>query len=242
MDHILLFDVDGTLCESAQTIDLKWILLFEKLRQNHTIAILGGGRLEKIRRQLAVVSHCVDVWFAENGLVSQYKNRPVTKHDTIRNNIPDDRLTQLANLLMTYTAQLDLPVKTGNFIDVRDGLIYYVPIGQCCSMDDRQTFVEMDQNNQFRMKVIHDLEPELDNLGLEISLGGQTGMSITPKGWNKTYFTQYYDISCYKSVTFFGDKLEPYGSDHAMSTLDKVKCVSVKSPDDTYQYLTQNCT
>ena len=52
MVKLLLFDVDGTICESGQPIKLDMVNLFNKLQSKYDIGIVGGGTFEKIIYQL----------------------------------------------------------------------------------------------------------------------------------------------------------------------------------------------
>ena len=49
---IIVFDVDGTLCESSKQILEHHAILLNQLKQHYDIAICGGGTLSKILNQI----------------------------------------------------------------------------------------------------------------------------------------------------------------------------------------------
>jgi phosphomannomutase len=71
--RLLLFDVDGTLCQSGQKISPEMAQLLRVISVKHTdmqLAVVGGGTYEKIKWQLSPVIRIFTCVMAENGLTS----------------------------------------------------------------------------------------------------------------------------------------------------------------------------
>ena len=75
--------------------------------------------------------------------------------------------------------------------------------------------------------------------GLEMSLGGQMGISISPVGWDKSYVQKVINLNLYDEIFFFGDKMGIGGSDAAVKKVSKIKCIPVQNPDHTHFFLKQ---
>ena len=245
MKTLILFDVDGTLCYSGQKIKPEMCQLLTKLKAHDLqLSIIGGGTYDKISNQLSILNiiNVFDDLCAENAMDSY--NIPTNKQiyqGNIRDQWDATKLTQIVTHLLEYTFKLtDLPVKTGKFIDLRKGLIYWSLIGQNCTYQERQAFKALDIDGQYRIKVIKELQNQYPIFrSCELSLGGELGISISPEGFDKSYVKNVIDLTKYDKIYFFGDKLDSYGSDEAMKKLSQVKCYQVTDPDDSLQQLTQ---
>ncbi len=236
---LLLFDVDGTLCLSGQTAttEMKNTLTAANNR-GFDLAIIGGGTYDKITYQMGDIKSLFTYICTENGIVS-YKGDYCVLCDDLRNHWDNHKLTQIVDCLLRCLLSLDdLPVKTGKFIDLRRGLIYFSLIGQNCTYEERQLFKKMDKNGDYRIKVINRLKEEFPIFeDIELSLGGELGISVSPGGWDKSFVKNVIDLDQYDHVYFYGDKLEEWGSDYPMRKIDKVTCHSVKSPSDCIQLI-----
>lgn len=231
MQRLLLFDVDGTLCSSGKILDDRFIEIFEKLSRTYKIGILGGGTMDKITKQLDKVKDYISYWFAENGVISKYGSNDIIVRDNIVNHVGSNKIKQICN----YLNSLEYSAKGKNCVDVRDGLLYYAILGLNPTDKERSELVKMDIDGKYRIEIIKFLEQQPLLSDLKISLGGQTGLSISP--WEKDYVSTYFDLSMYHTVSFFGDKIFKYGSDYSMTTVKGVDCYPVKNIDDTYDLL-----
>ena len=53
---------------------------------------------------------------------------------------------------MKYIAELDIPVKTGTFIELRTGLVNVSPIGRNCTQEERDAFVVYNKEHKILEK------------------------------------------------------------------------------------------
>ena len=105
-EHIVLFDVDGTLTEARQLIkpDME-TLLQEKLKKKVTIGLVSGSDLKKLSEQMGGddVIHKFDYVFPENGLVA-YKNGTEIEKMDIAKHMGEEKLQEFINFCLHYMA------------------------------------------------------------------------------------------------------------------------------------------
>ena len=105
-EHIVLFDVDGTLTEARQLIkpDME-TLLQEKLKKKVTIGLVSGSDLKKLSEQMGGddVIHKFDYVFPENGLVA-YKNGTEIEKMDISKHMGEEKLQEFINFCLHYMA------------------------------------------------------------------------------------------------------------------------------------------
>lgn len=68
-------------------------------------------------------------------------------------------------------SKLRLPVKRGNFIEFRDGLINVCPVGRSCTQKERDQFAAYDKENHIREDFVKDLKKQFPDSGLVFSIG-----------------------------------------------------------------------
>ena len=133
MKNIYLFDLDGTLTESAQIISDCMITQLKKIKERgHEIGIVGGGDFYKILFQIDnkiffdhIFSECGSVYYRYNNNLHDYELiyiRNITQH------IEYPNINSLIKKTLDFLSQVDYRL-TGNFIDRRNGLIYISLIG-----------------------------------------------------------------------------------------------------------------
>ena len=130
-----------------------------------------------------------------------------------------------------------------DFIDYRESLINWCPIGRSAGLDIRTQFIAIDEAYNIRDTLIYRLNRELSSSlpdildKITIKKGGQTSVDIFPKGWNKTYALRH----CEGDVYFVGDSCEPSGNDYELFKLleHEGKSFKVESPDDTLRLISK---
>lgn len=75
-----------------------------------------------------------------------------------------------------------LPVKRGNFIEFRVGLINVSPVGRSCSKVERDHFEQYDKIHEVRKKFIDSIKENLPDIGLTYSIGGFNIYGYRPVG------------------------------------------------------------
>ncbi|XP_015588585.1 phosphomannomutase isoform X2 [Cephus cinctus] len=234
---ICLFDVDGTLTAPRQPIKPQVEkFLFETVKKEFDIAIVGGSDISKIKEQLGGgnITEKYKYVFAENGLVS-YKEGKKLPSETIQSAIGEDALQDVINFALRYISELKLPFKRGTFIEFRTGMLNISPVGRNSSKEERDQFEEYDRENQIRQKFIQALKKEFPDLLLTYSIGGQISFDVFPNGWDKTYCLRH--IQGYDEIHFFGDKTEEGGNDYEIYQSDLTVGHRVTGPEDTVKQL-----
>lgn len=232
---IFVFDVDGTLSASRNTITPEMRLFMNELRKKVPLAVVGGSDLAKITEQLAVghddLLSQYDYIFAENGLVG-FKGTQPYPTQSIQTHMGEEKLQRLINFVLRYFSELSLPVKRGNFVEFRNGMINFSPIGRSCSQAERDAFVQYDQEHNIRKDFVKVLEKEFADYGLAFAIGGQISVDVFPLGWDKTFCLQYFEKD-YDVIHFFGDRTMPGGNDHAIFMDPRTIGHTVANPLDT---------
>lgn len=254
-DILLLFDVDGTVTPARQCITNEMDAFLQELKQRVTVGLVGGSDLNKIVEQTVPMSlkrqlcdktplelclNRYDYVFAENGLVA-YKSANLIAKQNLVAHLGEEKLQKFINFCLYHMSSLQLPVKRGNFIEFRNGLINVCPVGRSCSQAEREQFNAFDKENRIREKFIELLNSKFgpqsdDPLGLVFTIGGQISFDAFPKGWDKTYCLNLIDGN-YKEIHFFGDKTHIGGNDYEIFSDSRTIGHSVVSPEDTIEQL-----
>ncbi|KAH6898307.1 eukaryotic phosphomannomutase [Thelonectria olida] len=247
-ETICLFDVDGTLTPARLGASPEILAALQALRAKCAIGFVGGSNLVKQEEQIgqpagAPVTTLFDFCFAENGLTAYKLGEPLPSNSFIKW-IGEDQYKELANFILHYVADLDIPVKRGTFIEFRNGMINVSPVGRNASTQERNDFEAFDKDAKVREKFVAALRERFGHLGLTFSIGGQISFDVFPTGWDKTYCLQHLENEAkkpngisYKTIHFFGDKTFEGGNDYEIYTDSRVTGHSVNNPDDTLRIL-----
>uniref|UniRef100_A0A0M3J5R0 Phosphomannomutase n=1 Tax=Anisakis simplex TaxID=6269 RepID=A0A0M3J5R0_ANISI len=177
-----------------------------------------------------------DYVFSENGLVG-FHDQNAFPVKSIKEKLGEDRLQKLINFTLKRFSEIELPVKRGNFIEFRNGMLNVSPIGRSCSQQERLDFVKFDADNHIRQRFVEQLEEFTKGWDLNICIGGQISVDIFPKGWDKTFCLQY--LNDFDTVYFFGDKTAPGGNDYDIYVSSRTKGYSVANPEDTRKQVSE---
>ena len=232
MNSIILFDVDGTLTLPRSKVEPEILNMLSKLKNNHSIGIVGGSDFQKIQEQLVTpLDELFDYVFCENGMVA-YKGKNLIGQKIISEKIGESNLQRLLNFVLKYISELDLPIKRGTFIEFRNGMLNISPIGRNCSQNERIEFEKYDEENKIRETLVNELKLKFQDLNLSYTIGGQISFDVFPKGWDKTQCLQYL-TNDFDTIYFFGDKIEIGGNDHELYNSDLTIGYHVENPNDT---------
>lgn len=248
---LVLTDIDGTLTKSRLPITTDMKEFLKELNKKVYIALVGGSDLAKIAEQMVPDSRnkdteqlienlirSYDYVFAENGLVAYHGQELIGKQN-ILDKLTERQIQTFINFVLAYFSQLTLPVKRGNFIELRNGLINISPIGRSCSQTEREQFFEYDQKHNVRERMVQVLRQQFDGTDIEMdfSIGGQISIDCFPKGWDKRFCLQFIRNK-FDRIYFFGDKTFPGGNDYEIFQDPLTTSYSVQSPEQTKQILT----
>lgn len=237
---LLLFDVDGTLTKPRLSIDRKMIDTLQEVKQikNIDLGFVGGSDYSKQIEQLKEENLDLFTWkFTENGLHSFYENKLIHTNKLI-GYLGEENYKIIVNACLKCISEIDIPVKRGNFIELRNGMINISPIGRSCSQLEREEFYNLDKEKCIRDNMIKVLKNELSVFNLTFSIGGQISIDIFPMGWDKTYCLQFVENN-YGTIYFFGDKTDIGGNDYEIYNDSRVKSFSVKNYENTIDILNE---
>ena len=237
---LLLFDVDGTLTISGEKLkDNIKVILQNLMKKNYDIGIVGGGKLDKILYQLGddlIINH----YFSECGCVYNTTNNENNKLNHIyTKNIRQHPLYFKINILikeaLKFISHVDYTI-TGNFIDLRNGIIYISLIGMVANTEERNYFIDLDNKFKYRTKLLELLKLKASELNINNSVsiaeGGSVGIAIYPKEYDKIQVLEYLTDK-YNEIHYFGDKYDENGNDYLLLNHSDIIGHMVDNPNDT---------
>ena len=240
MKPLLLFDVDGTIAESGQSIDENVLNLLTKLSVKYDLGIVGGGKYSKIIEQINnsnifkhIFSECGCVYYKNNN-----NNYNLIYEKNIRLHPLYNSINQLIKVALRFLSQVDYTI-TGHFIDLRNGIIYISLIGMVASLEERRYFIDLDKKQNIRKNLIDLLvkkaiQLEINNK-VKILEGGSVGIGIYPVEYGKAQVLDF--LSDYNDISYFGDKYTQDGNDYELITHTKIKGYPVDSIANTANIL-----
>ncbi len=234
---VIIADVDETICEPAQEINLR---LAEKINglieKGMTFAFISGTHLVELQRMIS--AHLVEEHhllagtgtvysIQKNGfstLIHNYQLTAVEKAEI---------MAVFEKLIMEY--QLHPLTSKEDQLQDRESQIAFSALGRHAPLELKRRF---DPVGEKRIQWIKFLRQYLDENKYEIALGGTTTLDVTRKGLDKEWaireFLKINNLSP-EDVIFIGDKLYPGGNDYPAAKV--VDCIAVKNPDETTQKL-----
>ncbi|XP_044253705.1 phosphomannomutase [Tribolium madens] len=236
---LCLFDMDGTLTKARQGIDPDFDEFIQtKIKPLCTLGLVGGSDFKKIAEQMngEDVIFRFDYVFPENGLV-QYKFGKEVGRQSIQKFMGEDKIQMFINYVLNYLSTVVLPVKRGNFVEFRSGMLNISPVGRSCSQEERESFEKYDKEFNIRQTMIEALKKRFPDIGLTYAIGGQISFDAFPKGWDKTYCLRHVQNEGFDEIHFFGDKTDAGGNDYEIYNDPRVIGHKVLDPDDTRKQL-----
>ena len=162
----------------------------------------------------------------------------------MQDQIGDSQFRQLLKILCALQSELaneieDLPL-TGNFIQNRNSMLNWCPIGRNALPRDRNQFKALDKLYNIRLTYINNLKKQLieSDMDVTVKLGGNTSFDIYPEGWDKTYALNHFDKSEWE-FWFVGDRCSIEGNDYEIFELLKKSGHSFEtgSPEETIEII-----
>lgn len=253
---ILLFDVDGTICDSGKKITPPMAnSILNLVKSGCEIGIVGGGTFGKILYQLDnqvvpefIFSECGSVYHKFNTKKSQYE---LINCNNLRLEPEYKQINQLVKTCLRYISKMEYLV-SGNFIDLRNGLIYISLVGMVATDEERANFISLDSIHNYRKELIDMLISQACELGIrdkiDICLGGSVGIAIYPAKWNKLQVLDWINYEEYESIYYFGDKYLTDGNDYKLINHPNITGYPVDTLEQTmdilnelYNQFTKNC-
>ena len=248
MKYLFLFDMDGTLTPPRKKMDFRIENMLAKIqKQGHEIGIITGSDMNYITQQCAVILDLsnvqpLDIHFLPcNGTKYSYRDKEIYVSN-MREKYSRDKWNSLIKYLIKCQLEIveryDIPL-SGHFIDYRDSMINWCPIGRNANSDDRKAF-EFKNNalshESLRMQYIRRLRDFLlfKEMDITIKLGGDTSFDIYPTGWDKAYPIEKGIFDEY-NIYFIGDRCNQSGNDFEIYNHPKVHGYKTESPEQTVE-------
>ena len=198
-----IFDVDGTLTPSRGRIDRDFAVWFSKFCEcNYVYLVTGSDRPKTIEQVGEYIYHKCKRVYNCNG-------NDVYEGDTnIRTNnwiLPEEAHEWLSDQL----AESDFNIRTGLHFEHRPGMVNFSIVGRNASTVERAEYVVWDTASDERNNIAHNFNLKFPEL--EAKVGGETGIDISPKGFDKSQIVKDFDPE--DVLWFFGDAMHEGGND-----------------------------
>ena len=201
-----IFDVDGTLTESRQQIDLSFEAYMIKFCCKYDVYLVTGSDRAKTVEQVGL-----DIYYRSKR-VYNCSGADVYEKD---NNVYKSDWKPSRKLINFLSDELDystFPHKTGNHIEHRPGGINFSILGRGVdSMKYRKEYVKWDINTTERILMSDRIKSEFPDLNIQI--GGQTGLDISDS--DKSQILR--DFNLEDELVFFGDMMKKGQNDYPLA-------------------------
>ena len=224
-----IFDVDGTLTDSRQQIDLSFEVYMIKFCCKYDVYLVTGSDRAKTVEQvgLDIYNRSKRVYNCSGADVYE------KDHNVYKSDWKPSR--KLINFLSDELDFSTFPHKTGNHIEHRPGGINFSILGRGQdSMKYRKEYVKWDINTTERILMSDRIKSEFPDLNIQI--GGQTGLDISDS--DKSQILR--DFNSEDELVFFGDMMKEGQNDYPLAVaVDKVGGTNytVNSWQETYKKL-----
>ena len=201
-----IFDVDGTLTDSRQQIDLSFEVYMIKFCWQYDVYLVTGSDRAKTVEQvgLDIYNRSKRVYNCSGADVYE-KDHNVYKSDWK----PSRKLINFLSDELDYST---FPHKTGNHIEHRPGGINFSILGRGeDSMKYRKEYVKWDINTTERILMSDRIKSEFPDLNIQI--GGQTGLDISDS--DKSQILR--DFNSEDELIFFGDMMKEGQNDYPLA-------------------------
>lgn len=209
MDKKFIFDVDGTLTPSRQEIDPDFEKYMIEFSNENDVYLVTGSNREKTIEQVG------DTLFHTAKRVYNCSGSDVYEGDlnVYRDewDVPED----VEEFLMDELHHSKFPIRTGTHVEKRPGGINFSILGrgQGVVLEERDEYVKWDRTHHERKNLAIKIKNRFPDL--EVQVGGQTGLDISPLGRNKSQILR--DFSKDDFIYFYGDMMNEGQNDFPLA-------------------------
>tara|TARA_R110001599_G_scaffold61220_3_gene169970 strand:+ start:1018 stop:1761 length:744 start_codon:yes stop_codon:yes gene_type:complete len=230
---IYVFDVDGTLTPSRNTIDSDFESYFVTWAIPRNVHLITGSDYAKTLEQVGT-----DVMISVSAVHNCAGNSIWSRGEERNRNewtISKDAKAWLNRKLK----ESKFTLRTGTHIEERCGLVNFSTIGRGASRVEREIYVKFDKHYNEREQIAKEFNAQFPEL--EAAIGGETGIDIYQKGRNKAQILSY--LGEVEELIFFGDAMEEGGNDWPLAEAirnrnkPKDKIYPVNSWQETYEIM-----
>ena len=229
-----IFDVDGTLTPSRKKIEHEFWAPFLIFCRSHDVYLVTGSDRAKTLEQLGldICYTCKRVYNC-SGSDAYERDVNVYRDDW---ELPK----KVERFLEDELAYSCFPIRNGLHIERRPGQVNFSILGRGKDPSvGRKEYIEWDTKRFERVGLVDRLRDAFPDL--TITLGGQTGIDIGPKGSDKSQILR--DFTKDDELYFFGDKMNEGGNDYplaiAIANNMMGQAYHVKDYKETWELLTK---
>jgi hypothetical protein len=240
--ELIIFDLDGTLAESKQPIDMEMTGLLARLISKKKVAVISGGSFEQFKKQFLPALEKFEetevfpfsnlFLLPTSGSAMYIFKKNAWKLEYSHHLSP----TEKEKIYAAFKEALEksgekMPEKHyGDVAEDRGDQITFSADGQSAPIEVK---AQWDPTEKKRLHIVSFLKPLLPDFS--IGIGGMTSIDVTKKGIDKAFgvrkICEYLKIPIL-NVVYVGDALFPGGNDYA-ARASGVECVEVVNVKET---------
>ena len=209
MNKKFIFDVDGTLTPSRQEIDPDFEKYMIEFSNENDVYLVTGSNREKTIEQVG------DTLFHTAKRVYNCSGSDVYEGDLNVYRDEWDLPEDVEEFLMDELHHSKFPIRTGTHVEKRPGGINFSVLGrgQGVVLEERDEYVKWDRTHHERKNMAIKIKNRFPDL--EVQVGGQTGLDISPLGRNKGQILR--DFSKDDFIYFYGDMMNEGQNDFPLA-------------------------
>jgi len=232
-----IFDVDGTLTPSRQTMNEEFRKWFINFCDRNDVYLVTGSDYAKTLEQVGVevcmsvkrIYNCSGADVYEQGVNVRTSDWTAPK--------------ELYDLMHGWLQASTFPARMGNHIEERPGMINFSIVGRGATLAERKMYVKYDTETKERENIAFQINLEFPDI--TATVGGETGIDIGPSFSNKSQILV--DFNHEDDIYFFGDKMEEGGNDYPLKKAlwdgyYRQTCYNVTGWQDTWSKLNAHIT
>lgn len=222
-----IFDVDGTLTPSRGVIDKNFKEFFNVFCKCNHVFLVTGSDKPKTVEQIGEDTYnlCRTVYNCNGNDVWQGKNHVRTNEWVLP--------LEAYNFLEKFLFESKFSLRTGLHFENRPGMCNFSVVGRNANDIERKEYVVFDTKSNERVTIASDFNTRFPEL--EAKVGGETGIDISPKGFDKSQIVKDFDPK--DQLWFFGDRMDKGGNDYPLAQVVHNKR-EVARWQNTWEYLT----
>ena len=202
-----IFDVDGTLTPSRRGMDADFQGYFIDFCYANDVYLVTGSDYAKTLEQVGSnVCDAVTRIYNCNGNDVWEKGVNVRTNDWT---LPEDAHEWLSVQLTESTYR----TRTGLHFEHRPGLVNFSIVGRNATVEQRADYVVYDELLDERNIIAQEFNLTFPNL--QATVGGETGIDISPSGADKSQIVEDFEVE--DKLYFFGDRMDSNGNDFSLS-------------------------
>jgi HAD superfamily hydrolase (TIGR01484 family) len=235
MKKLVIFDLDGTLAPSKESIDSEMAHLLAGLLEKARVAVISGGDWPQFEKQ--VLSHldkkaCLQKLTILPTCGTKFYRYENAWKKVYSEDFTDEQKKKIIDSLHQAIEQSGMKAEKtwGEQIEDRGSQITFSALGQKAPLDQKEKW---DPDFARRKKIKALLDPLLPDFS--VRLGGATSIDITKPGIDKAYgihkLRDILEIAIVEMI-FIGDAIFPGGNDYPAKEAG-VDSIRVRDPEET---------